>query len=109
MTLPEVVGWAKRKRAHRPVGHPARTVGTAPVRLCPPHRAFAVTTKRKVMFASLLPRFHPLCGPTPERVAMLGAEEAEMADRGRAGVRRRNGQDFRRGRGKPRTQRSEEH
>ena len=45
----------------------------------------------------LLRGFHPFRGAAPERVAMLGPEEAEMTDFGRAGVGRGNGQDFRPG------------
>lgn len=40
---------------------------------------------------------HPFRGAAPERVAMLGPEEAEMTDFGCAGVGRGDGQDFRPG------------
>jgi hypothetical protein len=46
-------------------------------------------------------RLHPFRGAAPERVAMLGSEEAQMADFGRAGVGGSDGQDFRLGCGNP--------
>ena len=46
----------------------------------------------------LLRRLHPFRGTAPERVAVLGAKEAEMAELGRAGVGGGDGQDFRLGR-----------
>src|ERR1700730_3208562 len=53
--------------------------------------------------SSLLGGLNPFRGTSPQRIAMLRAEETEMADPGGAGVGRRDGQDFRFGRGKSRT------
>src|ERR1700722_1087086 len=65
--------------------------------------AFAGATLRDAVLM-LLRRLHPFRGAAPERVAMFGAEEAEVADFGRTGVGGGDGQDFRLGGGKFRTQ-----
>jgi hypothetical protein len=44
---------------------------------------------------SRLPRLDPFRRTTPQRVAMLGKEETEMADFGRASILRRHGDDAR--------------
>src|SRR6266851_4141011 len=62
--------------------------------------AFAGTTGR----ANLLARLDPFRRASPQRVAMLGAEETKMADLGRAGIGGRDGEDFRLGRRKSRAQ-----
>src|SRR5260370_26042903 len=52
--------------------------------------------------SGLLRCLNPFRSAAPQRVAVLGAEKAEMADAGHRGLGGRDGQDFRPGRSKSR-------
>src|SRR6476619_4031743 len=53
---------------------------------------------------SLFRGLYPLRRASPERVAMLGTKKTKMADLGHAGIGGRDGENFRLGRCKSRTQ-----
>jgi hypothetical protein len=95
---PWVVGWAKRlrppklderrqKRAHQ-LSVSQGAVGTALARPC----------RRPTFLADgncpLSVRLQPFRGAAPERVAVLGAEEAEMTDFARADIGGRHSDDL---------------